>query len=372
MMGSSGNIYSRSLSFTIFPYIQLKLIVERVEMNKRKRATIYDIAKELGISPSYVSKALNNNPSVGEPIRRRVKDKAEQLNYRHNSRAANLRRGRSRIIGVVVPHINHSFFSDAISGIEEICFAHDYSLVICQSHESYEKEGKAIETLIHQNVDCILISNAEETTSVDHLRQIAKNKISVIQFDRCLDEFDSFKVINDNKIISYEAVKSLISEGYRNIAFLGGPVRVEAFRDRKDGFISAIAEANLPIPYNFIVDNVLSRERGKQAALALLSLPNRPDAIFTVSDYQSLGVMDAAASMGVKIPSELGVFGFSDETFSQLVTPSLSTIDQHSAELGRKAAELYFQHIYEKEEMPATETIVISSEIRIRQSSRRQ
>jgi DNA-binding LacI/PurR family transcriptional regulator len=341
-------------------------------MNSRKRATIYDLAKELGISPSYVSKALNSHPSVNESIRQRVREKAQQLNYRHNSRAANLRRGTSRTIGVVVPQINESFFSDAIAGIEEVCFAHNHSLVICQSRESYEKEGKAIETLIHQNVDCILISNAEETVSVDHLRQVAKNKIHLIQFDRCLEAFDSFKVVNDNKNISYRAVKTLIGEGYRNIAFLGGPMRVKAFQDRKEGFIAAIAEANLAIPYNFIVDNALTRERGKQAALPLLKLPNRPDAIFTVSDHQSLGVMDAAAALKIAIPSELGVFGFADETFAQLITPSLSTIDQHSIELGQKAAELYFDRIYQQEELPDTETIVIPSEIRIRQSSRRQ
>jgi len=363
------NQFSPALYFFVHSTL---FIVESADMNSRKRATIYDLAKELGISPSYVSKALNNHATVGESIRQRVREKAEQLNYKHNSHAANLRRGLSRTIGVVVPHINQSFFSDAISGIEEVCFAHNHSLVICQSHESYEKEGKAIETLIHQNVDCILISIAEETISTDHLRQITKNKISLIQFDRCLDAFDSFKVINDNKTVSYEAVRSLIQEGYRNIAFLGGPVRVKTFQDRKDGFIAAIAEANLSIPYNFIVDNVLSRERAKQAALPLLKLALRPDAIFTVSDHQSLGVMDAAAALGITIPSELGVFGFADETFTQLVTPSLSTIDQHSVELGRKAAELYFQRIYQRDEMPKTETIVIPSEIRIRQSSRRQ
>lgn len=341
-------------------------------MRTQKRATIYDLAKELGISPSYVSKALNNHPSVGEAIRQRVREKAEQLNYKHNSHAANLRRGQSKTIGVVVPHINESFFSDAISGIEEVCFAYDHSLVICQSHESYDKEGKAIETLIHQNVDCILISNSEETTSPDHLRQVRKNHIHVIQFDRCLDSFDSFKVVNDNLTVTYEAVRTLISEGYKNIAFLGGPVRVKTFQDRKDGFIAAVSEANLPIPYNFIVDNVLTRERANQAALPLLRLPYRPDAIFTVSDHQSLGVMDAAGTLGIPIPNELGVFGFADESFTQLVTPSLSTINQHSVELGRKAAELYFQRIYQHSATPATETIVIPSEIRIRQSSRRQ
>jgi len=341
-------------------------------MKSRKRATIYDLAKELGISPSYVSKALNNHPSVSELIRQRVQQKAEELNYKHNSHAANLRRGQSKTIGVVVPHINQSFFSDAISGIEEICFAHNYSLVICQSHESYDKEGKAIETLVHQNVDCILISNAQETTSPDHLHQIRRNNIPVIQFDRCLDDFDSFKVVNDNRAVTYEAVRTLISEGYKNIAFFGGPARVKTFQDRKEGFIAAIAEASLPIPYNFIVDNVLTRERAKQAALPLLRLPHCPDAIFSVSDYQSLGVMDAAATLSITIPTDLGVFGFADETFSQLVTPSLSTIDQHSIELGRKAAELYFQRICQQEAPPVTETIVIPSDIRIRQSSRRQ
>jgi len=340
-------------------------------MKSRKRATIYDLAKELGISPSYVSKALNNHPSVGESTRQRVRQKAEELNYKHNSHAANLRRGQSKTIGVVVPHINQSFFSDAISGIEEVCFAYDHSLVICQSHESFDKEGKAIETLIHQNVDCILISNAEETNSPDHLLQIRKNHIPVIQFDRCLDNFDSFKVVNDNRNVTYDAVRTLIREGYKNIAFFGGPARVKTFQDRKDGFIAAIAEANLPIPYNFIVDNTLTRERAKQAALPLLRLPHRPDAIFSVSDYQSLGVMDAASTLGINIPTDLGVFGFADETFSQLITPSLSTIDQHSLDLGRKAAELYFQRIYQQDAPPKTETIVIPSEIRIRQSSRR-
>jgi len=341
-------------------------------MSSRKRATIYDLAKDLGISPSYVSKALNNHPSVGESMRQKVKEKAGELNYKHNSHAANLRRGQSKTIGVVVPHINQSFFSDAISGIEEVCFAYDHSLVICQSHESFDKEGKAIETLIHQNVDCILISNAEETAGPDHLHQIRKNHIPVIQFDRCLDGFDSFKVVNDNRNVTLEAVRTLIGEGYRNIAFLGGPARVKAFQDRKDGFVAAIAEAGLPIPYNFIVDNVLSRDRAQQAALPLLRLPHRPDAIFSVSDHQSLGVIDAAATLGIAIPTQLGVFGFADEAFAQLVTPSLSTIDQHSIELGRKAAELYFQRIYQQEGTPVIETIVIPSDIRIRQSSRRQ
>jgi LacI family transcriptional regulator len=168
-----------------------------------KRVTIYDLAKELGISASYISKALNNHPAISEKIKEVVRKKAVELNYRHNSHAANLRRGSSKTIGVIVPHIDQRFFSDAIAGIEEVCFENNYSLIICQSHESYKQECMAIDTLIHQNVDCILISVSEETQSTAYLETVKKNKIQLIQFDRCIDTLDSYKVLNDNKEASY-------------------------------------------------------------------------------------------------------------------------------------------------------------------------
>ena len=180
-----------------------------------KKVTIYDLAKELGISASYISKALNNHPAISEKIKEAVRKKAVELNYRHNSHAANLRRGSSKTIGVIVPHIDQRFFSDAIAGIEEVCFENNHSLIICQSHESYKQECMAIDTLIHQNVDCILISVSEETQSSAYLETVKKNRIELIQFDRCIDTLDSYKVINDNKDASYNVVKSLIDQGYK-------------------------------------------------------------------------------------------------------------------------------------------------------------
>lgn len=142
---------------------------------RNKRITIYDLAKELGVSASYISKALNGHPSINDKIKVKVRKKANELNYKYNSHAANLRRGFSKTIGVIVPHINQSFFSEAIAGIEEVCFENGHSLIICQSHESFEQECIAIDTLIHQNVDCILISVAAETRSSFHLE--TKKKI---------------------------------------------------------------------------------------------------------------------------------------------------------------------------------------------------
>ncbi|MBD0285463.1 MAG: LacI family DNA-binding transcriptional regulator [Flavisolibacter sp.] len=337
-----------------------------------KRVTSYDLANELGISASYVSRALNNHPAISKKVKDAVKKKAAELKYKHNSHAVNLRRGSSKILGVIVPHINQSFFSEAIAGIEEACFENNHSLIICQSHESLKHECIAVETLIHQNVDCILISISAETQTATHLEEIAIHDIHLIQFDRYLDALDSYKVLNDNKEASYSAVKKLIAEGYQRIAFLGGPEHVTIFKNRKKGYLEAIKEAELSIPYNFIIDNAFSREKGNKAAYELLSFKEPPDAFFTVSDHQSLGVLQAANDLDIKVPEQLGIFGFANEAFTELIKPTLSSVDQKSKELGKCAANLYFKNILPGTE--ATETNkkkIIKSEVIVRESSSR-
>ncbi|HEX8461320.1 MAG TPA: LacI family DNA-binding transcriptional regulator [Segetibacter sp.] len=337
-----------------------------------KRITIYHIAEELGLSGSYVSRALNNHPAVSDKIKELVKNKARELNYRHNSHAANLRQGSSKTIGVIVPHINQSFFSEAIAGIEEACFENNHSLIICQSHESYKQECLAIETLIHQNVDCILISISGETTSSAFLEEVTNHNIELIQFDRCLENVGGFKVLNDNKDASCKAVNILIKEGYKRIAFIGGPDHLAVFNNRKEGYLQAVKKAGLKIPCSYIIDNALSKEEAIKAARKLLALEEPPDAFFTVSDLQSLGVLQVANSMNIKVPKQLGIFGFANEAFTELIIPALSSIDQKSKQLGKCAANLYFENI--SAEKVATETSpnkIIKSEIIERESSRR-
>jgi DNA-binding LacI/PurR family transcriptional regulator len=346
---------------------------------KSKRVTIYDLAKELGISASYISKALNNHPSISEKIKQTVKKKAAELNYKQNSHAANLRQGLSKTIGVIVPHIDQRFFSEAISGIEDVCFENNHGLIICQSHESFNKECLAIDTLIHQNVDCILISISAETQSSDHLQTIKKNNIELIQFDRYIDDLDSYKVFNDNEEASYTIVRCLIEQGYKKLAFIGGPEHLAIFKKRKAGYLKAIKEAQLIIPYNFIVSDALSKEKAFEVAMELLTFKEPPDAFFTVSDHQSLGVLHAAESLNIKIPEQLGIFGFANEAFTELIKPSLSSVDQKSKELGRHAANVYFEKILKyktgkgnkkdssKKDIDKSE--IIKSEIIIRESS---
>jgi len=336
-----------------------------------RRITIYDLSKELGISVSYISKALNNQKGVSERVRTLVLKKAEELNYKHNTHAANLRRGSSRTLGVIVPHINQSMFSDAISGIEKACSENNHNLIICQSHDNFEQEKKSIETLIHQNVDCILISVSAQTQNSTTLEQIVKHHIHLIQFDRCLDSIESHRVENNNEEAAYEAVKSLINEGYRRIAFVGGPSHIDLYKKRKEGFLKAISEASLPIPSNFIIEEDLGKDEAFSIAEELLKLPEAPDAFFTISDIQALGIRQAIKNAGKKIPADVGLFGFANEPFTELIEPSISSIDQRSEELGYQAAMVYFDKILKKSTPVEFEKRIIESRLIIRESSKR-
>lgn len=338
-----------------------------------KRITIYDIAEELGMSASYVSRALNDHPLVSEKIKEKVKKKAAELNYRHNSQAANLRRGSSKTMGVIIPHIAQSFFSEVIAGIEEACTENQYSLIICQSHDSFQQERKAIDVLVRQNVDCILICMAEETQATQHLEAVKNSDIEIIQFDRCIDKVDTYKVMNDNTEAALAMVRHLVAEKYKRIAFIGGPEHLLTFKNRKAGYIKGITEAGLNIPFNYIIDNALTKEAACAAASALLQLKSPPDAIVTVSDVQALAILQLAEAMNISVPQQLGIAGFANESFTELVRPTLTTVDQQSRELGRQAANVYFNSILKEDyKTRKDKTIVVKSKIVMRQSSQKK
>jgi LacI family repressor for deo operon, udp, cdd, tsx, nupC, and nupG len=206
-------------------------------MNKKKRVTIYDIAKKLNIAASSVSRALSNSNYVNGATRQLILKTAEELNYKPNTLASNLRKGRSRTIGIVVPRINQNFFANVIAGIEEVSYEKGYNLIIGQSNESWEREVKCVNTLINQHVDCIVISIAADSTDHQHLQNVIDHGIELIQFDRVADELETLKVINDNEQASTGAVSHLIEQGYKRIALLEGPQNLDIFRQRKTGYL---------------------------------------------------------------------------------------------------------------------------------------
>lgn len=336
---------------------------------KNRRTTIYDIAEKLGVAPSTVSKALNNNVSISKKIQDKIKETAKQLNYIHNVTAANLRGGKSKSVGVIVPKINTTFFSDVIAGIEESCSKNNYSLIICQTEESFQKEVLAVNTLISKNVDCILISLSAETNHIEHLKEVEKNQIPLIQFDRVNKSLLTHTVVNNNRQASFEAVQHLVAMGYKKIAFLGGHKSMPVYRERKRGYLKAIKQAGLKIPEYFILDNISNMAAGLKTATELLSKKIAPDAFFTVTDVAALGAINAAENLGLNVPQDIGVVGFSNEGFSGLVKPGISSINQHSKLLGNKAADIYFEELRDKKQSSETLHLTINCELIIRESS---
>lgn len=341
-------------------------------MKKQKRTTIYDIARKLNLNASSVSRALSNRGNVSEDTKRLILATAEELNYQPNSMAANLRKGQSKTIGVIVPRINQNFFADVIAGLEEVTYQQGYNLVICQSNESAVREVKCVNTLINQDVSCIVISVSADFEDASHLENIQAHGIPLIQFDRVTDKIDTYKVLNDNERASMEAVSHLIEQGYQRIALLEGPQNLNIFRQRKEGYLSALRKYNIPVNSELMKENAWTRELGAASTMELLNLPEPPDAIFaSTSDFSALGVLEVATKMGLKVPDELGICGYSNEPFTAITSPSITTIDQHSVLMGKTIANLFFQEIEFKEALGGTQVISVQPELIIRSSTSR-
>ncbi|RVU00818.1 LacI family transcriptional regulator [Mucilaginibacter limnophilus] len=342
-------------------------------MKPKKRTTIYDIAEKLNITASSVSRALNNSNHVNEETKKLILKTAAELNYKRNVLASNLRKGQTKTIGVVVPRINQNFFSNVIAGIEETTYSKNFNLIICQSNESHEKEIKCINALINQHVDCIVISVAIEGTDYSHLQNVIDHGIQLIQFDRVADEIETLKVINDNEQATFEAITHLIDQGYKRIALLEGPQTLNIFRQRKEGYLKALNKHKIPVIDELIIENAWTKELGAEATRKLLSLPEPPDAIFaSTSDFSALGVLEVATSMGFKVPTELGILGYANEPFTELTSPSITTIDQFSQYMGKTIANLYFQESENKDTTVVPRTISVKPKLIVRASTSRK
>lgn len=343
-------------------------------MKNKKRATIYDIAEKLNIAASSVSRALNNSRHVNEETKKLVLKTAAELNYKHNTLASNLRKGQSKTIGVVVPFINQNFFSNVIAGIEDASYLKGYNLIICQSNEQHSKEINCINTLINQHVDCIVISVSVDTTDFAHLQNVIDHGIELIQFDRVADELETLKVINDNEQAAFEAVSHMIEQGYRRIALLEGPQNLQIFHQRKTGYLKAMQKHGLPVADELMIANAWTRELGTKGAHQLLSLPQRPDAIFaSASDFAALGALDAAAGLGIKVPSELGICGYANESFSEITNPAITTVDQYSIYMGKTVANLYFQEMENRDDTEVIPKIIsIKPKLLVRASTQKK
>ena len=334
--------------------------------------TIHDIAKRLNFSASTISRALNNNPNISETSRKLIKKTADEMGYRPNILAASFRTKRTNTIGIVVPLINRHFFSSVISGIEEVAYKRGFTVTISQSNDNLEKEDKIAHTLFSNRVDGVIVSIGMNTTEYSHLKLFTDRNIPLVFFDRVVDEIEAHKIVVDDFGGSYRATKHLIEQGAKNIAHIGGPLNLQIYKNRQNGFCKAVKESGREIDESLIINNSLTRADGTIAIKKLLQNKKLPDAIFCANDTTALSVIIYLKEKGIKVPEDILVVGFSNEPFSEVVSPSISTIRQPGFLMGEKAAELIIHQINHKKEKPNFETITMPTELIIRNSSNRK
>ncbi|MGK7388859.1 MAG: LacI family DNA-binding transcriptional regulator [Candidatus Cyclobacteriaceae bacterium M2_1C_046] len=341
---------------------------------KSSQVTIKDIARELGISPSTVSRALKDHPDISPDTKKVVKALAEKLNYQPNIVALNLRQSKTNTIGVIVPELVHFFFSTVISGIEDVAYKNGYNIILSQSNESYEREVSDLRALFNSRVDGLLISVSRETSNFDHFKSVFERGMPMVFFDRAVDELDTSKIIVDDSDGAYQATKHLIEQGCKRIAHIAGPDSLLISKKRTDGYIKALGDHNIMVDNNMIIPcNEGSIESAKEIAMKLFHMKNRPDGIFTSHDLTALGAMQAAKELKIKIPDELAVIGFSNWQVASFTEPTLSSVDQPGYEMGKQAAELLLKEIVSKEDQfIEPQTKILPTKLIIRESSKRK
>jgi len=333
--------------------------------------TIHDIAKKLNISASTVSRTLNDNPIISKSTSKRIKKTALEMGYRPNSLAANFRTKRTNTIGIIVPLINRHFFSSVISGIEDLAYTQGFAVTISQSNDSFEKENKIAHTLFANRVDGLILSIGMETIKYDHLKLFAERKIPIVFFDRIAETIEAHKIVVDDFGGSLRATEHLIEQGAKRIAHIGGPLNLKIYQNRLAGYFKALERAGLEICDSLVIHNSLTRKDGTIAAQKLFQNENKPDAIFCANDTTALSTIIYLKNIGLKVPDDVLIVGFSNEPFSEVVTPSISTIKHPGFSMGRKAAELIIHQINEKVTRAVFETITMPTELIIRDSSKR-
>lgn len=337
----------------------------------KKRASITDLAQQLNISVSTVSRALSGHTAISEATVKRVTTLAKELGYQPNSLAAGLRKGRSNMLGVVVPHIDGNFFSQVVKGIEAAASKAGYHVLICQSNEDVVHERANVETLMNAQVEGILVSVSRTTREVRHFEKVRKRDIPLVFFDRILDGFDVNAVVLDDRAGGYRATKHLLEQGYRRIAHFTGPQHLNIYKFRRQGYEDALREYGLPVAEELILFGDMKIEDGSAGMRRLLALPQPPDAVFSGSDSSAAGALQVLAERGLRVPEDMGLVGFSNELFSRLTVPQLTSIDQHCELMGRSATGLLLQLMQEREQHYAPRHVVLQPDLFVRASSLR-
>jgi len=328
-----------------------------------------DLARELGVSMTTVSRALSGHHSIGLATKQRVLKLAKKLNYQPNHLAAALRKGQSRLLGVVVPYIEGRFFPSVIQGIETAASKAGFSVIVCQSHEDVQLERRNVETLLHAQVAGVLVSLARNTQDFHHFDKARSRGIPLVFFDRIpVNELVNSVVLNDHSG-AFQATSHLLAQGCRRVAHLAGPQHLNIYRHRRQGYLDALAAAGLPADEQLIIYSDMTVEDGANAMRQLLELPDPLDGVFAAGDSAILGALQVLKGQRIRVPQDVALAGFSNEGFTAITEPRLTSVDQRCEEMGQAAVRLFLELAAEPATPFSQRQVVLQPELFVRESS---
>ncbi|HOZ76383.1 MAG TPA: LacI family DNA-binding transcriptional regulator [Ferruginibacter sp.] len=337
-----------------------------------KEVTIYDIAKELKLSAATVSRGLKSSSNIKKSTTKRILDKAEELGYRHNNFASNLRKQKSHTIGVLLHELNSNFITSVLAGIENVTREAGYDIIIAHSGESYDKEIANVTNLFHKRVDGLIASLAFGTKNLDHFKLFFEKKIPVIFFDRVDENSENTHVIIDNNRCGYLATQHLIEQGCKRIVMLTADLKRNVYEQRHRGYKDALYDAGIEYNKNLVMVKDLSEESAIEAAHAILKMKPRPDGLFVTNDFIAAVCMQELKRNGMKVPEDIAIVGFNNDAISKIIEPQLSTIDYPGKDMGEITARNLIGHLKGASNINITNRIIIKSALIVRDSSLRK
>ena len=333
-----------------------------------RHVTINDLARRLNLSASTVSRALRDHPDISEQTKERVRAIAAKTNYQPNLIAQSLQTRRSNNIGVIVPEIRNSFFATVISGIEDLAYESGFTIMVCQSDDTFERETINTRALAANRVAGMLVSVSQETDDFTHLKQVRAQGVPIVLFDRVVEEIDAPKVVVDDYNGAFQAVTHLIETGRKRIAHLTSAGSLYVGKKRRQGYEAALNAHGFALRPEYILEGGCHEEDGREGARRLLDLDEPPDAIFAINDPVALGALLYLQDNQVKVPEQVGLVGFSDNPNAVLVRPPLTTINQPAYDIGKTAATLLLD-ILEGKTIERNKTITLETKLIVRGST---
>jgi LacI family transcriptional regulator len=338
-----------------------------------KKARIVDIARELDLAASTVSRALNDHPRISKKTKKAVDQAAKAINYQPHRLAAALRNGRSNVIGVLIPTIDRVFFGSIVRGIEEELRREGYQIMICQTYDDPAVEAAVIEGLLNLRVDGIIATLSKRTTNFDHFVKAKSSGIPIVLFDRSNDELDFSHVIIDDFMGAYRAVEHLIHQGCKRIAHFTNFQKINIYKERLRGYRAALERNKIPFLPELVIESDMQLVDGRVSMQKLLQGNLHPDAVFSSSDLGAMGALQVLRENNIRVPEEVAIVGFSNEPFTSFSDPPISSVDQHCKRMGNAASELFLEEIKQKPvEKFIPRKVVFMPELVVRGSSLRK